>query len=79
MKVTSLFAVAIAVFASDSVAFAPPTLSTKPFGVQNTNSIGKAQGNVYLTQQQPVSLQKERHSMAPVQTMSLFGLGGPEL
>uniref|UniRef100_A0A7S2R4G4 Uncharacterized protein n=1 Tax=Eucampia antarctica TaxID=49252 RepID=A0A7S2R4G4_9STRA len=79
MKVTSLFAAGIAFFASCSAAFAPPTSSTKTFGVQNTNSIGKAQGNVYLTQQQPASLQKERHSMAPVQTMSLFGLGGPEL
>lgn len=29
--------------------------------------------------QQPISLKNQRYSMAQVQTMSLFGLGGPEI
>ena len=79
MKVLSIFTIAIAVFASGVSAFVTPSTSTSPFGVQNTNSLGKSQGNVYINQQQPASLQRERRSMASVQTMSLFGLGGPEL
>lgn len=79
MKLISLFSIAVCLFASGSSAFAPPTSSSNLFGVQNTNSLGKNQGNAYLTQQQPAALQKERRSMASVQTMSLFGLGGPEI
>ena len=78
MKVLSIFTIAVAIFTSRASAFVTPTTSAS-FGVQNTNSLGKTQGNIYINQQQPASLQKERRSMASVQTMSLFGLGGPEI
>merc|ERR1712127_698557 len=38
-----------------------------------------SQGVAYIEQHQPVVLQRQRRSMTSVATMSLFGLGGPEL
>ena len=37
------------------------------------------QGSEYIASQQPVSIRKSRSSVASVQTMGLFGLGGPEI
>jgi len=37
------------------------------------------QGTIYIEQQKPKALQRDRRSMSSVATMSLFGLGAPEL
>lgn len=61
-------------------AFAPGNA----FGAQRsavvpTNSFGNTQGASYIADQQPVAIQRQRSSMASVQTMGLFGLGAPEI
>ena len=63
---TSLFLVLVSV-ASVS-AFAP---CTPKFGVPVTRPS--------ISLEQPASLQRQRHSVAQVQTMGLFGLGAPEI
>uniref|UniRef100_A0A7S2MUW1 Uncharacterized protein n=1 Tax=Helicotheca tamesis TaxID=374047 RepID=A0A7S2MUW1_9STRA len=65
-------------------AFVSPSGPHAPsFGVQSTTvtpkSFGQTHGTAYFTQQLPTTIQKQRRSVAPVQTMSLFGLGGPEI
>ena len=37
------------------------------------------QGSSYIDSQQPVAVQRQRKSVASVQTMGLFGLGAPEI
>mmetsp|Transcript_35651 Transcript_35651/g.72946 ORF Transcript_35651/g.72946 Transcript_35651/m.72946 type:complete len:147 (-) Transcript_35651:30-470(-) len=72
-----------ALIAGTASAFAPPSAFVSGNGVHHVTpsetSFGKIQGSEYIAQQQPAALQRQRRSMAPVQTMSLFGLGGPEL
>jgi len=60
-------------FAS-AAAFAPVN---QPFVTKsiNVNSLQQASP----TAEKPIAIQNQRYSMAQVQTMSLFGLGGPEL
>ncbi|KAL3779851.1 hypothetical protein HJC23_005777 [Cyclotella cryptica] len=40
---------------------------------------GSEQGSSYISNQHPVAIQKQRKSVASVQTMGLFGLGAPEI
>eukprot|EP00559_Dactyliosolen_fragilissimus_P005679 CAMPEP_0184855572 /NCGR_PEP_ID=MMETSP0580-20130426/775_1 /TAXON_ID=1118495 /ORGANISM="Dactyliosolen fragilissimus" /LENGTH=130 /DNA_ID=CAMNT_0027350117 /DNA_START=74 /DNA_END=466 /DNA_ORIENTATION=+ len=65
----------MATLLSGSSAFAPSSKAS----LLNANSLGQLQGSAYIAHQQPIAVQKQRRSMAPVQTMSLFGLGGPEI
>ena len=76
-SIFSTLAIIVALFSGSTSAFAPA--SKAAFTTKNVNSLGQLHGNAYITNQQPKALQKERRSMAPVQTMSLFGLGGPEI
>mmetsp|Transcript_3558 Transcript_3558/g.4945 ORF Transcript_3558/g.4945 Transcript_3558/m.4945 type:complete len:142 (+) Transcript_3558:91-516(+) len=71
----SIFAIIMATLLSGSSAFAPSSKAS----LLNANSLGQLQGSAYIAHQQPIAVQKQRRSMAPVQTMSLFGLGGPEI
>eukprot|EP00578_Thalassiosira_sp_NH16_P022007 CAMPEP_0181098628 /NCGR_PEP_ID=MMETSP1071-20121207/12228_1 /TAXON_ID=35127 /ORGANISM="Thalassiosira sp., Strain NH16" /LENGTH=148 /DNA_ID=CAMNT_0023181237 /DNA_START=100 /DNA_END=546 /DNA_ORIENTATION=- len=50
-----------------SAAVAPPT------------TFGNCQGSSYIAENQPIAIKNQRSSMASVQTMGLFGLGGPEI
>lgn len=56
--------------------FAPvhKTFVKQPMNV-NTNTLQRNTPGA----QMPVTIQNQRHSVAQVQTMSLFGLGGPEI
>mmetsp|Transcript_33039 Transcript_33039/g.69338 ORF Transcript_33039/g.69338 Transcript_33039/m.69338 type:complete len:149 (-) Transcript_33039:313-759(-) len=62
-------------------AFAPGTA----FGVHQSaavspaTSFGRTQGASYIAENHPVAIKNQRSSMASVQTMGLFGLGGPEI
>ena len=60
-------------------AFAPPSRTF----VANSNHIYPSyiqnQGQSYIEQNLPIGLQRQRRSMSSVATMSLFGLGGPEI
>lgn len=59
------------VFFGNASAFAP---STSKFGVPSTRVAPSSQ-----TFYQPAALQRQRRSVAQVQTMGLFGLGAPEI
>ena len=37
------------------------------------------QGQAYIVSNQPIAIQRQRSSVASVQTMGLFGLGAPEI
>jgi sec-independent protein translocase protein TatA len=47
-------------------------------GVSKTSS-RIPQGTTYIDSQHPVAVQRQRKSVASVQTMGLFGLGAPEI
>ncbi len=73
MKSAVIFTILSTLFAS-TVAFAPVQ---KTFVKQSLNVNTLRQKSPAA--QMPVSIQNQRYSMAQVQTMSLFGLGGPEI
>lgn len=83
--VTTVVAAIAALSASNNevCAFAPTNSRAFVFGSQiattPTSPFDKAQGSAYVEQQHPVALQRQRRSVTSVSTMSLFGLGGPEL
>mmetsp|Transcript_20509 Transcript_20509/g.33287 ORF Transcript_20509/g.33287 Transcript_20509/m.33287 type:complete len:149 (-) Transcript_20509:314-760(-) len=70
-----------AAFLGNASAFAPGTA----FGVHQSaavspaTSFGRTQGASYIAENHPVAIKNQRSSMASVQTMGLFGLGGPEI
>lgn len=72
MKYTVIFAI-LSTFFANTLAFAPANRA-----ILNTNSL-QNQPQQIQQQTMPVSLKNQRYSMAQVQTMSLFGLGGPEI
>jgi len=73
--------VSIAFLFGNASAFAPGNA----FGVCQSaggapaTSFGKTQGASYIAENRPVSIQHQRSSVAFIQTMGLFGLGGPEI
>jgi sec-independent protein translocase protein TatA len=73
MKCTAIITILSTMLAS-ATAFAPVN---QPFGTKsiNVNSLQQATPAA----EKPIAIQNQRYSMAQVQTMSLFGLGGPEL
>jgi sec-independent protein translocase protein TatA len=73
MKCSALVTIFTAMFAS-AAAFAP-TKQTFINKSININSLQQASPTV----EKPIAIENQRYSMAQVQTMSLFGLGGPEL
>ena len=56
-------------FVTHKSSVAPPPATT----------FGNTQGSAYIANNQPIAIQKSRSSMSSIQTLSLFGLGGPEL
>jgi sec-independent protein translocase protein TatA len=64
-----------ALFAAVASAFAPPSAFVGTSGRPIIISSSTTFGDVH----QPPALQRQRKSMASVQTMGLFGLGAPEL
>jgi len=74
MKCTAIITIISAMFAPTS-AFAPAKQSFITTKSINVNSLQQARPTV----EKPLALENQRYSMAQVQTMSLFGLGGPEL
>lgn len=73
MKCATIITILSAMLASAS-AFAPTRQPhhAKPI---NLNSLQQASPIA----EKPIHIQNQRYSMAQIQTMSLFGLGGPEL
>ena len=72
----SYLAVLFAAFAASASAFVP----NSAIGRSVASSTARTpQGSEYIASQQPVAIRKSRSSVASVQTMGLFGLGGPEL
>ena len=70
----------IAILCNVAHGFAPGSA----FGVQRATSatpspFGNTQGSSYIASQYPIAIQKQRKSVASVQTMGLFGLGAPEI
>ena len=63
-------------FSNTAWGFAP-----NAFGAQKTSRtpFGNTQGKTYIANQHPVAVQRQRKSVASVQTMGLFGLGAPEI
>jgi len=81
MKSSLVIIASFAALIGSSSAFAPGTA----FGVQKSiaaapaSPFGNTQGASYIAENHPVTIQRQRSSMASVQTMGLFGLGGPEI
>ncbi len=75
MKCIVLFTL-LSTLLSNVLGFAPvhKTCVKQPMKV-NTNTLQRNTPGA----QMPVTIQNQRHSVAQVQTMSLFGLGGPEI
>ncbi|KAL9191398.1 hypothetical protein ACHAXT_001104 [Thalassiosira profunda] len=69
----------IAALVGSASAFAPGNAfgAHKPAAV--STPFGRTQGPTYIAENHPAAIQKQRSSMASVQTMGLFGLGGPEI
>jgi sec-independent protein translocase protein TatA len=73
MKKSTIFAV-VATFLSNTEAFAPARQPLLNRAI-NTNTLQQT----IPVAEKPLAIQKQRYSMAQIQTMSLFGLGAPEL
>jgi sec-independent protein translocase protein TatA len=73
--------VSFAALVGSALAFAPGNAFGvhKSAAVAPTPSFGNAQGAFYIAANHPKAVQRQRNSMASVQTMGLFGLGGPEI
>lgn len=71
----------IAALVGSASAFAPGNAFGvhKSSAVAPSTSFGKTQGASYIAENHPIAIQKQRSSMASVQTMGLFGLGAPEI
>lgn len=73
MKCATIITILSAMLAS-AAAFAPVQKTFIANSI-NVNSLQQASPAA----EKPIAIQNQRYSMAQVQTMSLFGLGGPEL
>jgi sec-independent protein translocase protein TatA len=73
-RFVSTIVVLLALIANNVSAFAPPKSLQRPAAVGGITS-AHANSIAY----QPMSLQRQRKSVAQVQTMGLFGLGAPEI
>ena len=77
MKQRTAFAIALS-FISPVSGFISPKTSFNECQVYNVNSLQQSKLQK-ITTIYPVALEKQRKSMANIQTMGLFGLGGPEI
>mmetsp|Transcript_28388 Transcript_28388/g.41861 ORF Transcript_28388/g.41861 Transcript_28388/m.41861 type:complete len:145 (+) Transcript_28388:130-564(+) len=73
----SLLTLAVLGGKSSTSAFVPPcqTMTKISTGIKSFD----IHNSPFVLQQKHVALKRQRHSVAPVQTMSLFGLGAPEI
>ena len=80
MKSFIAIMVAIATLLNNSaLAFAPVGNTCYKSSSIVPSTTFNTQGSTYISNNQPIAIQKQRSSMASVQTMGLFGLGGPEI
>ncbi len=81
MKSFIAIIVALAALIGNTSAFVPGNAYGvhKSAAVTPATSFGNTQGAAYIAENQPAAIQRQRSSMASVQTMGLFGLGGPEI
>ena len=78
MKSIAATIISLAALFGNTSAFAP----SNAFGAHKSAVVPTSpftQGQAYIASNQPIAIQKQRSSVASVQTMSLFGLGGPEI
>ncbi len=80
MKSSFGIMVSFAALVGNSLSFAPGNA----YGVHKSIAAAPAspfgtQGASYIVENQPVAIQRQRRSISSVQTMGLFGLGGPEI
>ena len=81
MKLLPIISVIASFILSTTYAFAPSS-TCQSQKVVNINTFSKQQlkfHDTVIESNQPVAFLKQRHSMTSIQTMSLFGLGGPEI
>ena len=71
----SYIAILIAALVASASAFVPNSAARSM--VSSTSRL--PQGTEHIAAQQPIAVRKSRSSVAPIQTMGLFGLGGPEI
>ena len=70
--------VSCAALLGNASAFAPGKFGVnRSSTVPTPSSFGNAR--THITDNQPIAIQRQRSSVASVQTMGLFGLGGPEI
>merc|ERR1712037_382221 len=69
----------VAALAGRASGFVPGSVFGAHTQATPATSFGKAQGPSRIEESQPIAIRQQRSSMASVQTMGLFGLGGPEI
>lgn len=78
MKSIAATIISLAALFGNTAAFAPGNA----FGAHKSAVVPTSpftQGQAYIASNQPIAIQKQRSSVASVQTMGLFGLGAPEI
>ena len=80
MKTTVALIASIAtLFSNTASGFAPNAFIIKKTAPPARNPFRTTHGESYITSQHPAAIQRQRKSVASVQTMGLFGLGAPEI
>jgi sec-independent protein translocase protein TatA len=75
-RIASVLVALVWLTSFSALAFAPVSRTFRTAAVVNNNQNA---GAAVISQQQHPLLQRQRHSVAGVQTMGLFGLGAPEI
>lgn len=79
MKSIAATIISLAALFGNTSAFAPGNAFGAHKSAVVPTSSPFTQGQAYIASNQPIAIQKQRSSVASVQTMGLFGLGGPEI
>lgn len=79
MKTVAIIASIATLFSNTVLGFAPNAFNIQKTTPPARNSFGTTQGVAYITSQHPAAIQRQRKSVASIQTMGLFGLGAPEI
>jgi sec-independent protein translocase protein TatA len=72
---SAIVAIVAAVLSNTAFGFVPSSKTV----IASRTPFDSKQGAAYIASQHPITIQRQRKSVASVQTMGLFGLGAPEI
>jgi Sec-independent protein translocase protein TatA len=81
MRSCALLAILLCQVTTGCMAFVPTIPTGSKHGMNSQSDVNRERSSPFATAQYqlPVSVQRQRRSVANVQTMGLFGLGAPEI